>query len=227
MSQRHRYVTWFTSTVACFNRGFSNICVVQLFSFVLCTLFMHSWFIRNFQPGLKEYTRPFFSITHYMNWLSTARHYQLYIMPLKNIICIPWLRENILLFLILIGVLLGVLGGVMLNRKVQTSTSPPPRELIMYIAFAGEIFLRMLQLLVLPLVVSSVIVSLASLDKSSAAKLGKRAIGCILFTTLIAVVLGIILALLLKPGVTKAVEKRSEVGSKNVKVIHTILDLIR
>ena len=148
-------------------------------------------------------------------------------MPFKNTICIRWLRENILLFLILIGVLLGVLGGVMLNRKVQTSTSPPPSELIMYIAFAGEIFLRMLQLLVLPLVVSSVIVSLASLDKSSAAKLGKRAIGCILFTTLIAVVLGIILALLLKPGVTKAVEKKSEVGSKNVKVIHTILDLIR
>lgn len=148
-------------------------------------------------------------------------------MSLENIKCVRCLRENILLFLILIGVFLGVLGGVVLNGKVQTSTSPPPEELIMYIAFAGEIFLRMLKLLVLPLVVSSVIVSLASLDKRSAGKLGKRAVFCILSTTLIAVVLGIILALLLKPGATKAIENKTEVGSKNVKVIHTILDLIR
>ena len=146
-------------------------------------------------------------------------------MAFKNNTCVHWMRENLLLLLILVGVILGFLIGFLFHGDVQTSTNHPPKELAMYISFPGEIFLRMLKLIILPLIVSSVIVSLASLDKGTAAKLGRRAAVYFIITSFIAVILGIILALLLKPGVSGTKEKKTE--TKNLKIGHAMMDLIR
>ena len=86
---------------------------------------------------------------------------------------IPWIREYLLLLLILIGVVVGSLVGILVNGKVQDSKNPSPTEIAMYISFPGELFLRMLKLLILPLIVSSVIAALAILDRKLVAKLGK------------------------------------------------------
>ena len=140
--------------------------------------------------------------------------------------CFRWMRENLILLLILLGVIIGFVVGLLLNEKVQASTNPPPRELAMYIFFPGELFLRMIKLLVLPLMVSSLIIALASLDKTTAAKLGKRAAAYFLITTFIAVVVGVSLAKVLQPGVTKTYyQTKTEV--KGVKTIHAVFDLIR
>ena len=94
----------------------------------------------------------------------------------------------------------------------------------MYISLPGDLFLRILNLLVyLPLIVSSVIVSLATLDKKSSAKLGKRAAVIFIATTFIAAVVGVILAVVIKPGATETVQETGE--ENNTKSIHTILDL--
>ena len=135
------------------------------------------------------------------------------------------MRENLLLILILIGVVLGFVLGIAVNKKVQESKVPSPNEIAMYISFPGELFLRMLKLLVLPLILSSVVAALAVLDKRSTVKLGKRAAACFLITTFIAVTLGVILVSILKPGIVKTEEKKPEV--KNVKAIFAILDLMR
>lgn len=146
-------------------------------------------------------------------------------MSLKDNACVHWVRENLLLILILFGVILGFVIGVLFNEKVQTSTNPPSRELAMYISFPGELFLRILNLFVLPLIASSVIVSLATLDKISSAKLGKRAAICFIATTFIAAVVGVIFAVVIKPGATETVQETGE--ENNSKAIHTILDLFR
>ena len=135
------------------------------------------------------------------------------------------MRENLLLLLIFIGVVFGFIVGILLNGKVQDSKTPSPTEIAMYISFPGELFLRMLKLLIFPLIASSVIVSLAVLDRTSAAKLGKRAAVYFLITTFVAATLGVILASVLKPGASKTAVKIVE--EKNVKAIHAILDLIR
>ena len=136
--------------------------------------------------------------------------------------CFRWMRENLILLLILLGVILGFVVGLLLNEKVQASTNPPPRELAMYIYFPGEVFLRMIKLLLLPLMVSSLVISLASFDKKSATNLGKRTTAYFLITTFIAVVVGVVL----KPGITETHgEKKTEV--KGAKAIHALLDLIR
>ena len=145
-------------------------------------------------------------------------------MSCKHNVCVHWVRVNLLLLLTLFGVILGFFIGIFANEKVQRSTNPPSRELAMYISFPGELFLRMLYLLVLPVIVSSVIVSLATLDQKLSKKLGKRAVVCFI-ATFIAAVVGLILAVVIKPGAMKTVQETGE--ENNAKSIHTILDLFR
>jgi Na+/H+-dicarboxylate symporter len=135
---------------------------------------------------------------------------------------------NILFILLLLGVLLGIFVGLAINNSVQESTDPTPKELAMFISFPGEIFLRMLQLLVLPFVVSSVILSLATLEKKSAAKLGKTAFIYFFVTTLIAVVLAVVLAtLFMKPKSQETETHDKPENTKGSGAIHAILDMIR
>lgn len=136
-----------------------------------------------------------------------------------------WIRENLLLILIMIGVFFGFLVGILVNEKVQDSKDPSPKELAMYISFPGEIFLRMLKMIVLPLIVSSIIVAVAVLDTKSTGRLGKRAIVYYMTTTVLAVVLGIILVSSIKPGNTNTREKKGE--QQHAEAIHSIFDLIR
>lgn len=127
--------------------------------------------------------------------------------------------------MIMVGVLIGFLFGILINDTVQKSTDPAPKEIAMIISFPGEIFLRMLKLIILPLIVSSIIVAVAVLDSKSTGKLGKRAIIYYMSTTVLAVILGIVLVSSIKPGATKTAGKSEE--QQHVEAVHSIFDLIR
>ena len=60
--------------------------------------------------------------------------------------------------------------------------------------------MRMLKMLILPLIVSSLIVGLADLDQSASGKLGRRAVVYYMATTGLAVILGILLVVAINPG---------------------------
>lgn len=135
------------------------------------------------------------------------------------------LKTNILFILLILGVILGFLAGFFSNDSVQKSTDPTSKELAMLISFPGELFLRMLRLLILPFVVSSVITSLATLDKKSAAKLGKVAFICFFATTFVAVIIAVIIATaFLKSTVDKSHELE-EINRSSA--LHSILDMLR
>lgn len=140
--------------------------------------------------------------------------------------CQQWLSNNLLLIFIMVGVFFGFLVGVLVNKRVQNSKDPSPSELAMYISFPGEIFLRMLKMIILPLIVSSIIVAVAVLDSKSTGRLGRRAIIYYASTTVLAVVLGIILVSSIKPGDTKS-SGNNDKEQPHVEAVHSILDLIR
>lgn len=98
----------------------------------------------------------------------------------------------------------------------------------MFIEFPGTIFINILKLLILPLIVSSIISSLAQLDTQSSGKLGLRALVYYFGTTIMAAIVGIILVLTIKPGtrVSKPVFK-PESQAPEGRTIDTVLDLIR
>lgn len=98
-----------------------------------------------------------------------------------------FLKHNALTMLTVSGVLSGIILGLVLKNSREGSWSQ--RE-IMYINYIGELFLRMLKSLILPLIMASLISAIGSLDLSLSRKIGGRAIIYYMLTTVSAVILG-------------------------------------
>ncbi|XP_020017257.2 neutral amino acid transporter A [Castor canadensis] len=108
--------------------------------------------------------------------------------------CAGFLRRHVLVLLTVSGVLAGAGLGAAL-RQFQLS-----RTQVTYLAFPGEMLLRMLRMIILPLVVCSLVSGAASLDASSLGRLGGIAVAYFGLTTLSASALAVALAFIIKPG---------------------------
>ncbi|XP_010962976.2 excitatory amino acid transporter 2 isoform X1 [Camelus bactrianus] len=133
------------------------------------------------------------------------------------------LGKNLLLTLTVFGVILGAVCGGLLRLA-----SPIHPDVVMLIAFPGDILMRMLKMLILPLIISSLITGLSGLDAKASGRLGTRAMVYYMSTTIIAAVLGVILVLAIHPGNPK-LKKQLGPGKKNDEVssLDAFLDLIR
>ncbi|XP_060888029.1 excitatory amino acid transporter 3 isoform X3 [Labrus mixtus] len=88
--------------------------------------------------------------------------------------------------------------------------------------------MRMLKLVILPLIISSMITGVAALDSEVSGKIGLRAVIYYFSTTIIAVILGIILVMTIKPGVSQTADHIDRAGTTpNVTTVDTLLDLVR
>ncbi|XP_074594270.1 excitatory amino acid transporter-like [Brevipalpus obovatus] len=140
--------------------------------------------------------------------------------------CIQWNSENLLLMLTIASVLGGIAAGGLLRYAGITRGS----DIDIIIKFPGELLMRMLKMLILPLIVSSLIAGLAQLDAKSSGKMGSRAMIYYLATTLLAAVLGIILVILIHPGtpeIKEGVVRRSGAEKTETTSFDAMLDLVR
>lgn len=134
------------------------------------------------------------------------------------------MKENLLLILLLGSVILGSAVGFGVRNTYGKMTK---REL-MYLQFPGEILMRMLKMLILPLVVSSLIAGIAGLDASTCGKMGLRTIAYFATTTMSAVILGIIMTYIMGPGTSSDKQRIPRYGSAaQLNPVDTFLDLIR
>ena len=138
-------------------------------------------------------------------------------------------RQDILLFLIIIGVVVGFIIGAAANPSVNDIVDPEEKATtIMLIGFPGELFMNMLKMLILPLIVASLICALATLDSKATGKIGRRTVLYYLMTTLLAVILGIVLVVSIRPGEfgnkREAEQERLTGPHRN---LDSFLDLIR
>lgn len=138
---------------------------------------------------------------------------------------LQFIKQHLILFLILVGVVCGFILGAALHDTVQSSKDPPPEEYAMLLSFPGEILVRILKLLVLPLIISSVLLAVAELDAKQSGKLGRRTLLYYLVTTILAAILGIVLVVSIKPG--EANLKPTKPNEGKVEPRDSILDLIR
>ncbi|XP_055586752.1 excitatory amino acid transporter 3-like [Uranotaenia lowii] len=137
------------------------------------------------------------------------------------------LKENMLTLFTIVGVVVGVVLGIGLREVPDEGESWAPRD-VAYINFVGDIFLRMLKALILPLIVTSLIAAVGSLDLSLSGKIGGRAVLYYVLTTVMAVILGIVLVVTIQPG--KGAEETSgdsQGAIRNVTTADTMLDLVR
>jgi len=130
---------------------------------------------------------------------------------------------SLLTVLTVIGVAIGIGLGLGLR---ETKDKWSPRDVV-YLKFVGDLFLRTLSALILPLIVSSLIDAVGSLDLTLSKKIGIRALLYYLGTTAIAAILGLVLGMSIQPGSRTDFEGGSECVSQNTSTVDTILDLIR
>uniref|UniRef100_A0A182W9R7 Amino acid transporter n=1 Tax=Anopheles minimus TaxID=112268 RepID=A0A182W9R7_9DIPT len=139
------------------------------------------------------------------------------------------LADNKLILITLSGVLLGVIIGFTFRPLGLSSDS------LMLIAYPGELFMRVLKLMILPLVIASLISGSSSLNAKLNGKIALRTFVYFLTTSLLNAILGTTLALIIHPGNptssdalhTDLLRDTSLNKAKTVSLMDSVLDLGR
>lgn len=140
-------------------------------------------------------------------------------------------KEHLLTILTIGAVIAGIVAGIIVRAVGLDGDADkfPPRT-VMYVNFIGDIFLRILKSLILPLIVSSLVAAVGSLDISLSKRIGIRAIAYYMLTTVMAVVLGIILVTVIRPGgdgMENGQNGNTKQSTRYVTTPDTMLDLVR
>ena len=108
---------------------------------------------------------------------------------------------------ILLGLILGVIAGVWLHKD--------PNPVVMNtLTFVGQLFIRLIQMVVIPLVISAIVIGITSVsDSKQIGKLGTKLVFYYAILTICAVLVGATLALLFQPGLGAASYISSEVAT--------------
>ncbi|XP_016160049.1 PREDICTED: excitatory amino acid transporter 4 isoform X3 [Ficedula albicollis] len=130
-------------------------------------------------------------------------------------------RRNAFVLFTIAAVLLGIILAFSLRPYQLTYRQ------IKYFSFPGELLMRMLQMLVLPLIVSSLITGMASLDSRVSGKMGMRAIIYYMVTTIIAVFIGIFMVIIIHPGKGSKDKLHREGRIEQVQTTDAFMDLVR
>ncbi|XP_020795138.1 solute carrier family 1 member 7a isoform X1 [Boleophthalmus pectinirostris] len=130
-------------------------------------------------------------------------------------------KQNGLLILSVLAVVIGCLLGFFLRGKQLSEQE------VKYFQFPGELLMRMLKMLILPLVVSSLMSGLAALDAKCSSRLGIMTISYYLWTTFVAVVVGIVMVYIIHPGGAAQKEDSEESKKPMTSSADALLDLIR
>lgn len=99
-----------------------------------------------------------------------------------------WYFKTNLLVRILLGLALGVIAGITLGDH------------IVWVAPFGDLFIRLLKMIVMPIIISTLIVGAASVSPASLGKTGVKIVLFYLFTSAFAVAVGLLFGNLFHPG---------------------------
>jgi Na+/H+-dicarboxylate symporter len=114
-----------------------------------------------------------------------------------------WYFESNLLLRILIGLILGVLLGLMFQEK------------ILWVAPFGDLFVRLLKMIMMPIILATLIVGASSVSPANLGKVGIRLIIFYLLTSAAAVVIGLFVGNLFHPSAELAsLENLAEAAGK-------------
>ncbi|KAH8035221.1 hypothetical protein HPB51_004462 [Rhipicephalus microplus] len=97
----------------------------------------------------------------------------------------------------------------------------------MYVAFPGDMLLRMLQLCVMPLITASIVAAIGGVDLRLAGRLGRRGFTYYMATTVIAEIEGLALVFLIRPGVNANVKMAKAPPKRVFYLADAIMDIIR
>lgn len=106
------------------------------------------------------------------------------------------LRKHALFTLTIVGVVIGVLLGFLLRTQSYAENSLALR----LINFPGEVFLRGIKFIIIPLVSTSLILGVGGNSVAKTGAIARRTLVFFFLTTLLAVLLAIALVIIIQPG---------------------------
>ena len=107
--------------------------------------------------------------------------------PIKKGV-LSWYFNFNLLYRILIGLVLGALLGIIFKEK------------ILWIAPFGDLFVRLLKMIMMPIIFSTLVVGAASISPATLGKVGLRVVLFYLVTSAFAVVIGLLMGTIFRPS---------------------------
>ncbi|XP_058442769.1 excitatory amino acid transporter 3-like [Malaya genurostris] len=136
-----------------------------------------------------------------------------------------FIKNNLLILLTIGGVIVGLILGLGLRNVGEEVWS---QRNVMYVNFIGDLFLRSIKAIILPLIVTSLMSAVGSMDTGMSRKIGGLSILYYMTTTILAVIEGIILVVTIEPGKRSDDENTSSnIQKSNLTTADTMLDLIR
>ncbi|XP_076277813.1 excitatory amino acid transporter 3 [Lasioglossum baleicum] len=128
---------------------------------------------------------------------------------------------------IILRTIFGVCAGIILGNILKSCTPQPWTERsIMYLKLPGELFMRLVNCLILPLVISTIVSATCNLNKSG--KIGLMVLCYYTMTTVVGITLSVILVQTIRPGeILKNQNVVSQHSTRYYMTIDTILDLFR
>ncbi len=131
-------------------------------------------------------------------------------------------REFVSLRWVLIGILVGVVGGLWMNRAGGAE-----HTLFQLVVLGGDLFIRLLRMVIVPLIMASLISAAASLDTRHLGRLGGITFIYYFATTVLAAALGLVIVNLFDPGMGAVLEKQALPEAIVKERPPTFADLIR
>ena len=110
------------------------------------------------------------------------------------------LTKNKLWLQVLIAIALGIGAGALLNPGNGNVSVENAQTIGQWLNLPGSIFLRLVQMIMIPLIFTSILTGIVSNNSSQLKKMGTQLVLYFLLTTCIAIIIGVVLTLLMNPG---------------------------
>jgi len=121
--------------------------------------------------------------------------------PLNNLsIHLDRLINGRLWLKVIIGLILGAGLGILLNPSTELVSENITLRLADWLDLPGQIFMRLVQMIMIPLIFTSIITGIVSNTSDNLKTFGFRLLLYFVFTTAIAITIGLAVTLILKPG---------------------------
>lgn len=101
---------------------------------------------------------------------------------------------------VIIGLLLGAALGLLLNPSTGLVSERVGSWLANWLELPGQIFMRLIQMVMIPLIFASIISGIVSNTSDNLKTFGLRLFLYFVFTTTVAIIIGLSITLLMKPG---------------------------
>jgi len=125
---------------------------------------------------------------------------------------------------IIICMIIGTFLGVFFNTYGSSDSN-----LYTFIVLLGDVFIRLLKMMIVPLIFSSIIIGVSSIkDRSKIGRLGFKTFSYYVCTSLIAILIGLFLANTIEPGVgASTIDNTASFDTTTLSSSTSILDIIK